>query len=96
MMRAPADGYTLMLVAAPHAINADAAAKQCRQRAARRGVPVAGLYTGTFVMIVSAVAADQDAVRVHRLRQGQSRQDQLHIDRRRQPEPPVRRNVQER
>jgi tripartite-type tricarboxylate transporter receptor subunit TctC len=50
--RAPADGYTLMLVAVPHAINATLH-ENSNVNVTRDIVPVAGLYTGTFVMLAS-------------------------------------------
>ncbi len=50
--RAPADGYTLMLVAVPHAINATLYEKS-NVHVARDIVPVAGIYTGAFVMLVN-------------------------------------------
>lgn len=50
--RAPADGYTLLLVAVPHAINVTLH-QSSSVNVTRDIVPVAGLYTGTFVMIVS-------------------------------------------
>jgi tripartite-type tricarboxylate transporter receptor subunit TctC len=50
--RAPADGYTLMLVAVPHAINATLYEKS-NVHVARDLVPVAGIYTGAFVMLVN-------------------------------------------
>lgn len=51
-MRAPADGYTLLLVAVPHAINVTLHEKS-NLNITRDIVPVAGLYTGTFVMLVN-------------------------------------------
>jgi tripartite-type tricarboxylate transporter receptor subunit TctC len=50
--RAPADGYTLLLVAVPHAINVTLHEKS-NVNVTHDVVPVAGLYTGTFVMVVS-------------------------------------------
>jgi tripartite-type tricarboxylate transporter receptor subunit TctC len=50
--RAPADGYTLLLVAVPHAINVTLHEKSS-VNVTHDVVPVAGLYTGTFVMVVS-------------------------------------------
>jgi len=50
--RAPADGYTLLLVAVPHAINVTLYEKS-NLNVTRDIVPVAGLYTGTFVMLVN-------------------------------------------
>jgi tripartite-type tricarboxylate transporter receptor subunit TctC len=50
--RAPADGYTLLLVAVPHAINVTLHEKS-NLNVTRDIVPVAGLYTGTFVMLVN-------------------------------------------
>lgn len=51
-MRAPADGYTLLLVAVPHAINVTLHEKS-NLNITRDIVPIAGLYTGTFVMVVN-------------------------------------------
>jgi tripartite-type tricarboxylate transporter receptor subunit TctC len=51
-MRAPADGYTLLLVAVPHAINVTLHEKS-NLNVTRDVVPVAGLYIGTFVMVVN-------------------------------------------
>ena len=50
--RAPADGYTLLLVAVPHAINVTLHEKS-NLNVTRDIAPVAGLYTGTFVMLAS-------------------------------------------
>jgi tripartite-type tricarboxylate transporter receptor subunit TctC len=50
--RAPADGYTLLLVAVPHAINATLHEKS-PVKVARDIAPVAGVYTGNFAMVVS-------------------------------------------
>jgi len=50
--RAPADGYTLLLVAVPHAINVTLH-ETSNVNVTHDIVPVAGLYTGTFVMVVS-------------------------------------------
>jgi tripartite-type tricarboxylate transporter receptor subunit TctC len=50
--RAPADGYTLMLVAVPHAINATLHEKS-NLHIARDIVPVAGIYLGAFAMLVN-------------------------------------------
>ncbi len=50
--RAPADGYTLLLVAAPHAINATLY-ENSSVNVVRDIVPVAGINTGTFVMLVN-------------------------------------------
>jgi len=52
VMRAPADGYTLLLVAVPHAINVTLHEKT-NLNVTRDIVPVAGLYIGTFIMVVS-------------------------------------------
>jgi tripartite-type tricarboxylate transporter receptor subunit TctC len=50
--RAPADGYTLMLVAVPHAINATLHEKS-NLHIARDIDPVAGIYLGAFAMLVN-------------------------------------------
>jgi tripartite-type tricarboxylate transporter receptor subunit TctC len=50
--RAPADGYTLLLVAVPHAINVTLH-QSSPVNVTRDIAPVAGIYTGTFVMVVS-------------------------------------------
>jgi len=50
--RAPADGYTLMLVAVPHAINATLYDKS-NLHIARDIDPVAGIYLGAFAMLVN-------------------------------------------
>jgi tripartite-type tricarboxylate transporter receptor subunit TctC len=50
--RAPADGYTLLLAAVPHAINVTLHEK-ASLKITKDIVPVAGLYTGTFVLLAS-------------------------------------------
>jgi tripartite-type tricarboxylate transporter receptor subunit TctC len=50
--RAPADGYTLLLVAVPHAINATLHEKS-PVNVARDIAPIGGVYTGNFAMVVS-------------------------------------------
>jgi tripartite-type tricarboxylate transporter receptor subunit TctC len=50
--RAPADGYTLLLIAVPHAINVTLHEK-ASLKITHDIVPVAGLYTGTFLMLAS-------------------------------------------
>jgi len=52
MARAEPDGYTLMVVVVPHAINLTTQPNSA-VNVTRDVVPVAGLYTGTFVMVVS-------------------------------------------
>ena len=90
--RAPADGYTLLLVATPHAINVTLYSEEhdhrhARHRSGRR-------RQQRFVRPGGqSVASGQDRLRVHRLRQGQSRQDQHDLERHRKPEPSVRRAV---
>ncbi len=50
--RAPSDGYTLTIVAVPHAINVTLH-ERSNINVTRDIVPVAGLYTGTFAMLVN-------------------------------------------
>jgi tripartite-type tricarboxylate transporter receptor subunit TctC len=50
--RAPADGYTLLLVAVPHAINVTLR-EHSNVNVLHDVAPIAGLNTGTFVMLVS-------------------------------------------
>ena len=50
--RAPADGYTLLLVATPHAVNVTLYEKS-NLSVTRDIVPVAGINTDTFVMLVN-------------------------------------------
>ena len=52
VVRAPADGYTLLLVAVPHAINVTLR-ENSNVNVVHDVAPIAGLNTGTFVMLVS-------------------------------------------
>ena len=72
--RAPADGYTLLQVATPHAINVTLYEKS-PVNVMRDIVPIAGTNYDSFVMLVHP-SFQAKTVRIHRLRQGQSRQDQ--------------------
>ena len=92
VVNATPDGYTLLLVGQPNAINATAlrdAALQFhpRHRAGRRHHDGAERDGGP------SVVPGEHRRRVHRLRQGQSRQDQHGVGRQRQRGPPRRRIV---
>ena len=90
--RAPADGYTLLMVATPHAVNVTLYEKST-VTVTRDIVPVASINNDSFVLLVESVVRGQDGPRVHRLCQGQSWQDQPGFERDRKLEPSQRRTV---
>ena len=92
--RAPADGYTLLLVATPHAVNVTLYEKQ-EVNLLRDIVPVASIDDDAFALLVNKIAAGEYRRRADRLCQGQSRQDQHDVERHRQPEPSRGRTVQD-
>ena len=92
VLSSPPDGYTIGFVAPNNAINATLYDKLPFDFA-RDSAPVAGTMLLTNVMGASG-RAGQDRRRVHRLRQGQSGQDQHGIGRQRDVGAPVGRVVQ--
>ena len=75
VVRAPADGYTLLLVGVPNAINATLYQK-LNFHLLRDIAPIAGIDREPQVMVVNPIGASQDGFRVYRVRQGPSGQDQ--------------------
>ena len=94
VVRAPADGYTLLLVGACNAINATLYDK-LNFNFIRDIAPVAGIIRAALRHGGESIGSGQDGSRVHRLRQGQSRQDQHGVGWQRHRSPRVRRAVQD-
>jgi hypothetical protein len=92
-VRAPADGYTLLLVGTPSAINATLFEK-LSYNFLRDIAPVAGIMRVPNVMVVHPSFPAKTVPRAYRLCQGQSGQDQSGIARRRNLDPHGRRTVQ--
>ena len=69
VVRAPPDGYTLLLAVSPNAINATLYDK-LNFNFIRDIAPVAGIIRVPNVMVVQSLGSRQDRARVHRLRQG--------------------------
>ena len=86
VVRAPPDGYTLLLVNAANAINATLYDK-LNFNFIRDIAPVAGITRVPLVMAGASIGSGQDGSRVHRLCQGQSGQDQHGVGRQRKPRP---------
>ena len=82
VIRAPADGYTLLLAMSANAINASLYGN-LRFNFARDAAPVASIGRIPLGLGDQSVASGEDDSGVHRLRQGQSRQDQRCVDRKR-------------
>ena len=80
--KAPADGYTLLTVVTPAAIN-PALFTNLRFDFIRDIAPVIYLARLAYVVVVQSVGPRHDAPRAHRLCQGQPGQDQLRVGRRR-------------
>ena len=76
VVRAPPDGYTLLLVGSPNAINATLYDK-LNFNFIRDIAPVASIIRGALVMVVHPSVPAKTRSRVHRLCQGQSGQAQL-------------------
>ena len=94
VVRAPPDGYTLLLVATTNAINATLYDK-LNFNFIRDIAPVAGIADAAQCHGGQSVGSGQDGSRVHRLRQGQSGQAQHGVGRQRHRAPCVRRVVQD-
>ena len=94
VVRAPPDGYTLLLVTSAERDQRDALRQaqfqfHPRHRAGRGHHPRAPRHGG------ESIGSGQDGSRVHRLCQGQSGQDQHGVGRQREPHPCGRRAVQD-
>ena len=83
VVRAPADGYTLLLVGPANAISASLYRQAQLQLPARHRAG-RGHHPRALVMVVHPSVPATTRPRVHRLRQGQSGQDQDGVDRQRQ------------
>ena len=86
VVRAPADGYTLLLVGSGNAINATLYDK-LKYKFIRDIAPVAGIIRQSLRHGGEPIGSGRDRSRTHRLRQGQSRQAQHGVgwDRHREP-----------
>ena len=93
-MRAPPDGYTLLMVDVSNAINATLYDK-LNFNFIRDIAPVAGIVRAAQRHGGQSVGSGQDGSRVHRLCQGQSGQDQHGVGRQRHLDPCRRRAVQD-
>ena len=82
VVRAPPDGYTLLLVGQPNAINATLYDK-LNFNFIRDIAPVAGIDPRSQCHGGQSIGSGQDGSRVHRLCQGQSGQDQHGVGRQR-------------
>jgi hypothetical protein len=92
VVKAPPDGYTLLHVSTTNAINATLYDKLNFRRDI---APVAGIIRVPLVMVDKSIGSGQDGLRVHRLRQGQSGQDQHGLGGQRNVRARVRRTVQD-
>ncbi len=86
VVRAPPDGYTLLLVDASNAINATLYDK-LNFNFIRDIAPVASIDPHAHRHGGQSIVSGQNGSRVHRLCQGQSGQDQHGVGRQRQPRP---------
>ena len=82
VVRAPADGHTLLLVVPSNGI-AHVLYDKLNFNFIRDTAPVAGISNGPLVMEVNPTVPAQTVSRAYCLRQGQSRQDQHGVGRRR-------------
>ena len=82
VVRAPTDGYTLLLVTAINTWNASLYEK-LNFDFIRDIAPVAGLNRQTFVMMVTPSISGENRAGIYRLRQSQSRQAQYGVGRER-------------
>ena len=75
VVRAPPDGYTLLMVVATNTINATLYAN-LNFNLIRDIAPVASIAGTSYVMLVQSIIPGQRRSRIHRLCQGKSGQDQ--------------------
>ena len=94
VVRAAPDGYTLLSVSSPNAINASLY-KNLNFNFIRDIAPVASIMRVPLVMEVNPSRSGQDGSRADRLHQSQSRQDQLRLGRHRHAAARLRRAVQD-
>ena len=94
VVRAPPDGYTLLLVTTANAINATLYDK-LNFNFIRDIAPVAGIIRASVCHGGQSIGSGQDGSRVHRLCQGQSGQDQHGVARHRDRAPCSWRAVQD-
>ena len=80
VVKAPADGYTLLQIVTPHPINA-ALYTNLSFDFIRDIAPVIYVARLAYVVVVHPSVPADDAPRVHRVCQGQPRQDQLRVGR---------------
>ena len=86
VVRAPADGYTLLIPAATNTINATLY-ENLNFNFVTDIAPVASIVRTPLVMEVNSIVSGQDGSRVHRLCQDQSGQDQHGVERHRGRDP---------
>ena len=81
VVRAPADGYTLLLVTTSSAINTTLFESKLNYNFLRDIAPIAGIFRVPNVMVVHPSVPGKDRSRVYRLCQGKSGQDQYGVAR---------------
>ena len=94
VVRAAADGYTLLLANPSNAINATLY-PNLNFNFIRDTVPIASISLGPYVMVVNPSVPAKSVPEIHRLCQSQSRQDQHGLGWKRDPASCLRRVVQD-